>query len=669
MSQFFVNMLGPWQWAALAVVPPAIVALYFLKLRRTPLEVPSTYLWKKSIEDLHVNSLWQRLRTSLLLFLQLLLVILAILALLRPGWKGTSLAAGRLILLIDNSASMGASDVSPSRLDEAKRRAGELVDQMPTGGQAMIISFSDEAQVVQEFTDNRQALRQRIKTIRPTNHPTRIDEALQLASGVAHSLRGSSEPPSDNPGVDEGSQDSPPLAELFIFSDGNIPESGEVSLGGLLPQYVPIGAADAENFAITAFTAVPHEREPGRWEAFAKIANFSRKKASRTVELYIGDRLANDKRIEIEPGSAAGVDFELGEMSPGALRLELGEADQLAVDDVAYAVIDEPRKARVLFVSPGDIALFKAFSTAHAGEITKLETAEPAVLATQRHKDLAAAGAYDLIVYDQCAPETMPEANTLFVGRLPPLPEWRPAGEPAPTANGPQIIDINRAHPIMHLIELDDVLIGECMILAAPRGGTVLADSDQGPIMAIAPRGGFEDAVLGFEIVHTEGGQQRPNTTWVRGKLSFPVFCLNVLQYLGGRRTAGSDESIAPGQSITFTAETPGAKLVVHGPGGLAKTLAGSQQGTYYFQDTEQTGDYEVHEQDRVLGRFAVNLFDQAESDISVRAESDIPIGGFHIAGRTHWAPARRELWKILLFSALVVLLLEWYIYNRRVYI
>ena len=60
--------------ARLWLVPPAIVALYFLKLQRQPLEVPSTYLWHRTIEDLHVNSLWQRLRQNLLLFLQLLLV-------------------------------------------------------------------------------------------------------------------------------------------------------------------------------------------------------------------------------------------------------------------------------------------------------------------------------------------------------------------------------------------------------------------------------------------------------------------------------------------------------------------------------------------------------------------------------------------------------------------
>ena len=34
----------------------------FFAERRQPLEVPSTYLWARTIEDLHVNSLWQRLR-------------------------------------------------------------------------------------------------------------------------------------------------------------------------------------------------------------------------------------------------------------------------------------------------------------------------------------------------------------------------------------------------------------------------------------------------------------------------------------------------------------------------------------------------------------------------------------------------------------------------------
>src|ERR1043165_784179 len=168
MFTFFQNTLAPWQWGLLGLVPPAIIALYFLKLRRLPLEVPSTYLWSRTIEDLHVNSLWQRLRQSLLLFLQLLVVALIALTLLRPGWSGSKLEGKRFVFLIDTSASMGATDLPPSRLDQAKRQAVDFIEEMEAGAVAMVISFSNVAKVEQAFTDNRRLLRTKIELIEPT---------------------------------------------------------------------------------------------------------------------------------------------------------------------------------------------------------------------------------------------------------------------------------------------------------------------------------------------------------------------------------------------------------------------------------------------------------------------------------------------------------------------
>ena len=104
--RFAWELLGRFQWAILLSIPPLIVLLYFLKLRREPLEVPSTYLWARTVEDLHVNSIWQKLRRNLLLFLQLLLLLFAILACLNPSWSGTKLEedrskwAIRLVLLL-----------------------------------------------------------------------------------------------------------------------------------------------------------------------------------------------------------------------------------------------------------------------------------------------------------------------------------------------------------------------------------------------------------------------------------------------------------------------------------------------------------------------------------------------------------------------------------------
>src|ERR1700735_3736655 len=49
--------LTPWLLRGLLLVPIAILLLYFLKLKRKPMRVSSTFLWRKSIEDLHVNAL------------------------------------------------------------------------------------------------------------------------------------------------------------------------------------------------------------------------------------------------------------------------------------------------------------------------------------------------------------------------------------------------------------------------------------------------------------------------------------------------------------------------------------------------------------------------------------------------------------------------------------
>lgn len=248
----WISTLSWGSWALLGAVPIGILLLYFLKLRREPVEVPSTYLWSRTIEDLHVNSLLQRLRRSVLLFLQLLAVALAALALLRPGVRGETSGQGRMVFLLDNSASMQATDVqgATNRFELAKRLIGERIETMTDTDTAMLITFSDRPDTVQAFTSDRRRLRDALGRVEVTNHTTDIIGALKAADGLANPRR-TSEVGNMN---DIQVADAMP-ADLIVFSDGGFDAVTDFSLGNLIPTYVAIGSDKIENVAVTAFSA------------------------------------------------------------------------------------------------------------------------------------------------------------------------------------------------------------------------------------------------------------------------------------------------------------------------------------------------------------------------------------------------------------------------------
>lgn len=667
MMPQWINTLSWWQWGVLALVPPAIVLLYFLKLKRRPVEVPSTYLWHRSIEDLHVNTIWQRLRRNLLLFLQLLLILIVAVALLRPGWQGTKLLGKRFIFLVDNSASMQATDVEPSRLEEAKRQARELIDLMQSGDVGMVVSFADTARVEQMFTDNRRQLRRALEAIQPTQRGTSLAEALKVASGLANPGRSATE-------ISDVQVAEPLPATVYVLSDGNFEDVAGFSQGNLELVYMPIGQGDASNLAVLTFSVGRHETKANRFQAFARLQNFGAKGASVAVELFKRtpsadgspgkEDVINAAQVELPPGESKGVALDLGEMDAGVLRLQAATNDPLKVDDQAWAVVNPPRRAKVLLVTPGNDALRFALGTESSLEVADVTLETPPFLETEAYQQQAAGGKFDLVIYDRCQPKRLPQANTLFFGRLPPE-GWAAQ----PKAGVPQIIDVDPSHPLMQYVELGDVLLAEGTPLKPPAGGHVLIDSHLGPMFAIAPREGFEDAVLGFvlidDVAGRDGGLERYiGTNWPI-RPSFPVFVFNLLTYLGGNRTVSGPSAIRPGQPTTVETAATNKAPAVRTPDGRTIPLKEGRLGRFAFAETSQLGVYEITG-DKTPQHFAVNLFQALESDIRPRPE--IKVGNVKIAGQPGSVQSRREMWKLLLLGSLVVLLLEWYIYNRRVY-
>jgi hypothetical protein len=158
-----------------------------------------------------------------------------------------------------------------------------------------------------------------------------------------------------------------------------------------------------------------------------------------------------------------------------------------------------------------------------------------------------------------------------------------------------------------------------------------------------------------------------PNTTWPL-RPSFPVFMFNVVRYLGGSRGALGGASAAPGQTITLNLPVEVREIAVIDPRGREQRLTRDDTRPFVLSDTHLTGVYEVRTGgDRnLIERLVVNLFDRQESNL--RRRSTLDIGHETVTGRIDLRATRGELWRWLVLGAMVLLIFEWYVFNRRVF-
>jgi hypothetical protein len=691
----FNSPLGLPAWFILAGVPVGIIALYFLKLRRRPVRVPSTILWRRSLEDLHVNSLFQRLRRNLLLFLQLLAVALAMLALAGPRMKGSSGQGQRFVLLIDSSASMAATDVAPSRLAKAKAAAKKVVSEMDADDLAMVIRFDERAQVVSNYTGDRRALLQRIDSIEPSQSTTSLREGLQVAAGLANPSKQIGE------GVVASSVVTP---KLFIYTDGGFADVEGFSLGNLEPEVIVIGPAPpaysapaegtatpdgkarsrnpSDNVAILALQTRRDEDKPEIYQLFGRVHNYRAEEVATEAQLF---RHATDKpgdegtlvdaiALKLAPQSDQSFKFDLPDNGLTPYEVRLTEKDALEVDNRAYTVVGTTRKAQVLAISDGDRYLTDTLKTPSA-----VEHADVTILTPDEAKNEAVVrdvkgGRYDLVIYDGIKPESPPEANALYFGAFPPGPAYAQVKE----VQQPVILDWDIAHPMMQYVrDLSLVYVAKASVVELPTGAKGLIEGNQGPLAFIVPREGYTDTVVTFPLMDGT----TPNTTWFR-YISFPLFILNSIQALGNVREGAGEEVAEPGRPVVLHAETIARTINITSAGGkAAETVSRSPQGSFVFNQADKTGIYLARWEPKGLLPFAVNLFDPRESDLAPRglvpdgvpesmAESyKIKIGYNPVTGTQKPLTIQKDIWWWLALGALGILLVEWYIYNRRVYI
>ena len=613
---------------ALALLLPVVVAMYVLKLRREEQVVSSIYLWQRLVRDYEAHTPWQRLRRNLLLLLQLLFLTALILALARPALPTTGPTGRHLILIVDTSASMGATDVAPHRLEAAKIRARRLLDDLPDGARVTLIAAGRRAQVLVSGADDRRRVRNALDRLRVEAGSSDLATALKLAAAIAARQMD---------------------AEVVLLSDGN------VALDAItIPartRYLPVGVS-GENQAISALNV----RALGSGTAlslFTQVTNYGTQDTVRRLDVLVDGELYAAHELAIPAGEA--VEIVQDDLPPTTRIVEarLAGADPLPADDRAWAVYAPSQPVRVLLVTEGNFFLETALRLLPGLEVTVTSPITNTRFPTSNPL---------LTIFDGTVPEALPPTNAFFVAP--------PASTAWFTRTGTIVQPVAQAaradEPLLRYVDLSGLQILEAaqiplpdwarpIIVAAPdlEGGA----SQRWPLLFAGEVEGRRVAVLTFDL--------RDSDLVLRP--AFPLLLSNLMSYLAPETGGLLPDQVVPGTPVTLPVPPHVTAVTVRRPDGHTVRLI-PEGGQVTFDDTTRLGPYEVtlHGEDGVVAQagFAVNLFSPQESDITPR--ESLPVKGSAPEMETETVPSQawRELWRGLALLALGVLILEWLVYR-----
>jgi Ca-activated chloride channel homolog len=149
-------------------------------------------------------------------------------------------------------------------------------------------------------------------------------------------------------------------------------------------------------------------------------------------------------------------------------------------------------------------------------------------------------------------------------------------------------------------------------------------------------------------------------------QVTFPILLVNLINYLAPGRTFDVPDGVSPGDSVIIRPDPSVNTVAIASPSNEVFTVRPAG-GDVVFKDTQELGAYGVtliSGDQQTSDYFAVNLFDPAESDI--RPAQTIRVGQSSItsaqADETGW----QEWWPWLAALALLILMIEWWVYHGR---
>ncbi|MAQ17738.1 MAG: hypothetical protein CMN30_23450 [Sandaracinus sp.] len=616
----------------LGAVGAGVVVLYLLKLRRRRIEVPFVKLWEEILAEKQTTRLFSQLKRWLSLLIALLIVAALAFALGDPRSEGATREGRSLVVLVDASASMQATDLpdGQSRFDGARDALRELIAGMGPADRMLVAQLDASATPLSPLTGDPRVLEDAVEALEPLDVAANPRAGLRLALDVLRDQ---------------------PEAEVILLSDGILDQdrfdtaafADRLAASAIAFSWEKLGEAES-NVGIGAFSVRRYPLDKSQSEVLVELYNPTDEERSVELELLGDGESVDVQRLTVHGGerlrrffrNVSGVDQAL----EARLRPADGKPDHLPADDRAWARLPQRRRARVVVYSAGNLYLQAALLL---DEYLEVEEASPA--------DYPLAGDYDVAIFDSWVPPSPPSTPALYLYPRPASDgAWTPLtvqGE----MDAPYFDRIERRHPLMQWTALGDVNVATALEVDLEPGDRAVAGDTRGPLIVVGDRQDQPFVAFTFDVRQSD----------LPLRVAWPLLLLNTIDLFVQERD-GFVSSYETGQTWYVPVAGGAREATIVDPEGHEREVpvvegravyAGQRAGMYTLRvgDTEDT--------------FAANLGPGAESIID--PPDTLTLAGAEAGEPSEGEPGvRREIWIYLVLLALGIVAVEWFTYHRR---
>ena len=495
-----------------------------------------------------------------------------------------------------------------------------------------LIRVADVAEPLTTYSADKNELRRALEGMSAGQGAGDWDTALTLAAAGAAGVANASD------------------FSIVMITDGGIGQVGRLPSNIPQPIYAPVGQSSS-NVAITALAT--RALAGGAPQLFAQVTNYGDQQADISLVIRLDDVLRLSRSGSVPPRSQLPIPFaepiaEDFETLSATLTFDNEVEDFLVLDNRAWSARNQVSTRRVYYVSGASNLFLEQALRSLPGVQTFRGSPENRSLP---------ADDYDLYVFDGWLPNTLPAADLLLVNPPNSTPLFT-LGAQHEASDDLAVAAIDS--PITAFVDLDEMSLLGYRALEADWAQTLI-QAPQGPLLLAGELNARQIAIMPFDL-------RDSNLPLL---IAFPLLMANMLDWFSPAEIVPLPDDLKVGDVLQISPPLLADSLRFTLPDGAIRELE-IEGESLAFTETEQLGLYrlEALQADEAVQAqsFAVNLFGAGESAIEPlpEAELEAALGGGALALAEDEQLGLQEYWSLFALAALLLLIIEWIVYHRR---